>query len=60
MTLPKGLAARAVIETNSQKAKMVIGVKAGNRFSNFYSTYPAFRRGRYRWSCRFATGGRIY
>lgn len=48
MTIPKGLAARAVIETNSQKAKMVIEVKEGNRFSNFYSTYTAVGRGRHR------------
>ena len=48
MTIPKGLAARAVIETNTQKAKMVIEVKEGNRFSNFYSTYTAIGRGRHR------------
>lgn len=48
MTIPKGLAARAVIETNSQKAKMVIEVKEGNRFSNFYSTYSTIGRGRHR------------
>lgn len=48
MTIPKGLAARAVIETNSKKAKMVIEVKEGNRFSNFYSTYTVVGRGRHR------------
>jgi hypothetical protein len=48
MTIPKGLAARAVIETNTQKAKMVIEVKEGNRFSNFYSTYIAVGRDRHR------------
>jgi hypothetical protein len=48
MTIPKGLAARAVIETNTQKAKMVIEVKEGNRFSNFYSTYTTVGRGRHR------------
>ena len=46
MAIPKGLAARAVIETNTQKAKMVIDVKEGNRFSNFYSTYTAIGCGR--------------
>jgi hypothetical protein len=48
MTAPKGLAARAVIETNMQKAKMVIEVKEGNRFSNFYSIYTTVGRGRHR------------
>ena len=48
MTIPKGLAARAVIETNTQKATKVIEVKEGNRFSNFYSTYTAVGRGRHR------------
>lgn len=48
MATPKGLAARAVIETNSQKAKMVIEVKEGTRFSNFYNTYTAMGRGRHR------------
>lgn len=48
MTIPKGLAARAVIGTSTQKAKMVIEVKEGNRFSNFYSTYTTVGRGRHR------------
>jgi hypothetical protein len=48
MTIPKGLAARAVIETNTHKSKMVIEVKEGKRFSNFYSTYTAIGCGRHR------------
>lgn len=48
MTIPKGLAARAVIETNAGKSKLYIEVREGNRFLNFYSTYAAVGRGRHR------------
>jgi hypothetical protein len=48
MTIPKGLAARAIIETGDGKAKRYIEVREGNRFSNFYYTYTAVGRGRYR------------
>jgi hypothetical protein len=53
MTIPKGLAARAVIETSAGKSKLYIEVREGNRFSNFYSTYTATGRGRHR---RVTTG----
>ena len=48
MTVPKGLAARALIETNKGKSKMYIEIREGNRFSNFYYTYTAVGRGRHR------------
>ena len=48
MTTPKGLAARAVIETNTRKSKMVIEVKEGTSFTNFYQTYTVIGRGRNR------------
>lgn len=53
MAAPKGLAARALIETNKGKSKMYIEVREGNRFSNFYYTYTAVGRGRH----RFVTPG---
>ena len=46
MPIPKGLAARAVIETGRSKPKLHIEVREGNRFSNFYYTYTAVGRGR--------------
>jgi hypothetical protein len=46
MSVPKGLAARAVIETGRGKPKLYIEVREGNRFSNFYYTYTATGRGR--------------
>ena len=46
MSIPKGLAARAVIETDRGKPKLHIEVREGNRFSNFYHTYTAIGRGR--------------
>ena len=46
MPIPKGLAARAVIETSRGKPKLYIEVREGNRFSNFYYTYTAIGRGR--------------
>ena len=48
MTIPKGLAARAVIETNTMKSKMVIEVREGSRFVNFYQSYKVTGRGRNR------------
>ena len=48
MTIPKGLAARAVIETNVGRTKLYIEVWEGNRFSNFYRTYTAVGRGSHR------------
>ncbi len=45
MSIPKGLAARAVIETKGSKTRMVIEVREGNRFSNFYSIYTSYGRG---------------
>ncbi len=50
MTIPKGLAARAVIESNTMKSKMVIEVKEGCRFANFYQSYYVTGRGRNRTS----------
>lgn len=47
MSIPKGLAARAVITTRNTKIRMVIEVRAGNRFSNFYSIYTTYGRGRH-------------
>ena len=46
MPIPKGLAARAVIETGHGKPKLYLEVREGNRFSNFYYTYTAIGRGR--------------
>lgn len=46
MSIPKGLAARAVIETARGKPKLYIEVREGNQFSNFYSIYTAVGRGR--------------
>ena len=46
MAIPKGLAARAVIETGRGKPMLYIEVREGNRFSNFYYTYTAVGRGR--------------
>lgn len=46
MPIPKGLAARAVIETGRGKPKLYIEVREGNRFSNFYYTYTVIGRGR--------------
>ena len=46
MSIPKGLAARAVIETGRSKPKLHIEVREGNRFSNFYFTYTVVGRGR--------------
>jgi hypothetical protein len=46
MPIPKGLAARAVIETAGGKPTLYIEVREGNRFSNFYYTYTAVGRGR--------------
>jgi len=48
MSVPKGLAAKAVIETGRGKPKLYIEVREGNRFSNFYYTYTATGRGRSR------------
>ena len=45
MSIPKGLAARAVITTKNTKTRMVIEVREGNRFSNFYSIYTSYGRG---------------
>jgi len=47
MSIPKGLAARAVIKTKGTKTKMVIEVREGNRFSNFYHTYTTHGSGRH-------------
>lgn len=46
MSIPKGLAARAVIETGCRRPKLYVEVREGNRFSNFYQTYTAVGRGR--------------
>ena len=46
MSIPKGLAARTVIETGRGKPKLYIEVREGNRFSNFYYIYTAVGRGR--------------
>jgi hypothetical protein len=46
MPIPKGLAARAVIETDCGKPKLYIEIREGNRFSNFYYTYTVVGRGR--------------
>ena len=46
MPIPKGLAARAVIETGRGKSKLYIEVREGNRFSNFYFAYTVIGRGR--------------
>jgi hypothetical protein len=48
MTIPKGLAARAVIHSNTMKSKMVIEIREGTRFANFYHTYSVTGRGRNR------------
>ena len=48
MAIPKGLAARAIIETGHGQAKRYIEVREGNRFSNFYYIYTAVGRGRNR------------
>ncbi len=48
MAIPKGLAARATIETGHSQSKLYIEVREGNRFSNFYYTYTAVGRGRNR------------
>ena len=47
MSIPKGLAARAVITTRNTKTRMVVEVREGNRFSNFYSIYTTYGRGRH-------------
>jgi hypothetical protein len=47
MSIPKGLAARAVIQTKDTKTRMVIEVREGNRFSNLYHTYTTYGRGRH-------------
>lgn len=47
MSIPNGLAARAVIETKGIKTRMVIEVRDGSRFSNFYHTYTTYGRGRH-------------
>lgn len=47
MSIPKGLAARAVIKTKGTKTRMVIEVREGNRFSNFYHIYTTSGRGRH-------------
>jgi len=47
MSIPKGLAARAVITTKNTKTRMVVEVREGNRFSNFYSIYTTHGRGRH-------------
>jgi hypothetical protein len=46
MPIPKGLAARAVIETDRGKPKLYVEVRERNRFSNFYYTYTVIGRGR--------------
>jgi len=46
MAIPKGLAARAIVETDPNKSKLYIEVREGNRFSNFYYTYTAVGQGR--------------
>ena len=46
MSIPKGLAARAVIEPARGKPKLYIEVREGNQFSNFYYIYTAVGRGR--------------
>jgi len=46
MSIPKGLAARAVITIRNTKTRMVVEVREGNRFSNFYSIYTNYGRGR--------------
>jgi hypothetical protein len=46
MSIPKGLAARAVITIKNTKTRMVVEVREGNRFSNFYSIYTTYGRGR--------------
>jgi len=46
MSIPKGLAARAVITTKNTKTRMVVEVREGNRFSNFYSIYTTYGCGR--------------
>jgi len=46
MPIPKGLAAKAIIEAGRGKPKLYIEVREGNRFSNFYYAYTAVGRGR--------------
>jgi len=46
MAIPKGLAARAVIETSRGNSKLYIEVWEGSKFSNFYYTYTTVGRGR--------------
>ena len=48
MPIPKGLAARSIIERGHGQSKLYIEVREGNRFSNFYYTYTAVGRGRNR------------
>ena len=48
MTIPKGLAARAVIETGLGKPKLYLEIREGSRFSNFYSTCSVMGCGRHR------------
>lgn len=48
MTIPKGLAARAVIETGPGKPKLYLEIREGSRFSNFYSTCSVMGCGRHR------------
>jgi len=48
MAIPKGLAARVIIETDSNKSKLYIEVREGNKFSNFYYAYTVMGRGRAR------------
>jgi len=47
MSIPKGLAARAVITTRNTKSRMVVEVREENRFSNFYFIYTTHGRGRH-------------
>jgi hypothetical protein len=46
MTIPKGLAARAIIERSYDKSKLYIEVRESNKFSNFYYMYSVVGRGR--------------
>ena len=47
MSIPKGLAARAVITTRNTRTRMVVEVREENRFSNFYFIHTTHGRGRY-------------
>lgn len=46
MPIPKGLAARAVIEKGRDGPTLYIEVREGTKFSNFYYIYTAVGRGR--------------